>query len=890
MENGNPSENKELIQISSEEMGSDKSELLSKVEGESTSESSSSNDHIREDQTMLSKIDSLRNDLWKEDQEEKKELTRISSEEMRSDSSNIPSEAQEEKKELTRTEETTICNSNLQSEVQGESTSEMQPLSSNDPKKDAQEVPVEMDSLESDLRKKDQEEMHIGMQFSNCNKLQKEIQGEVASGKQFPKDDVQEDLSRELPSPDISIQSEHPREVPNRVQSPSNSDIPREDQGEMPHQSQSLNNEENSNLQHAEAGESLVDLTIGIRELERENPEEKVRSLEEIINEEKEAEPIFDGTEDHDMEATAQGNAWPEKAVAIKNFVREKSVVAVSSVIRRLSGKKDEDGQIDPEAEEKNDSAQSNLKVEQDLNSDIPKESSPRTMERSTWNPLSFIKIGRDLDTDSNSQQRDVLYTDNTFQPLPIKGRIILYTRLGCQDCMESRLYLYHRRLRYVEINIDVYPSRKLELEKFTGSSAVPVVFFNEIPIGGLSVLKEMDESGELKEKINDLISIEPSLKAPVPPLSGEDDESCSGMMDELALIVRKMRDSILVKDRFHRMRRFSNSFVGSEAVDFLSEDQYLERKEAIEFGRKLARKHFFKHVLEENDFEDGNHLYRFLDHDPIISSQCYNIPRGTIDVKPKPIIDIASRLRFLSLAMFEAYTSIDGKHVDYRSIHGSEEFARYLRVVEELQRVEMKEMSREEKLAFFINLYNMMAIHAILMWGYPAGPLERRTMLGDFKYVIGGYTYSLSAIENGILRCNQRPPYNLLKPFGVRDPRTKVALPYPEPLIHFALVNGTRSGPVLRCFSPSNIDKELMEAARNFLRNGGITLDTETKVASVSRILRWYSSDFGKNEVEVLKHAANYLETAKSEEFLELLATTQLKVVYLPYDWGVNC
>lgn len=99
----------------------------------------------------------------------------------------------------------------------------------------------------------------------------------------------------------------------------------------------------------------------------------------------------------------------------------------------------------------------------------------------------------------------------------------------------------------------------------------------------------------------------------------------------------------------------------------------------------------------------------------------------------------------------------------------------RYLRIIQELQRVELQDIPREEKLAFFINLYNMMAIHAILVLGYPVGALERRKLFGDFKYVIGGCTYSLSAIQNGILRGNQRPPYNLMKPFSVKDKRFKV-------------------------------------------------------------------------------------------------------------------
>lgn len=67
-----------------------------------------------------------------------------------------------------------------------------------------------------------------------------------------------------------------------------------------------------------------------------------------------------------------------------------------------------------------------------------------------------------------------------------------------------------------------------------------------------------------------------------------------------------------------------------------------------------------------------------------------------------------------------------------------------------------------------------------------------------------------------------------------------QMALPYPEPLIHFALVFGTRSGPVLQCYSPGDIDKELMEAARGFLRNGGLIIDFDTKVASATKILKW--------------------------------------------------
>ncbi|KAL9816725.1 putative DEP domain, glutaredoxin, Thioredoxin-like superfamily [Arabidopsis thaliana] len=559
---------------------------------------------------------------------------------------------------------------------------------------------------------------------------------------------------------------------------------------------------------------------------------------------------------------SSTSSAWTEKAAAIKNFVRAKSEVAVHTMIRRLSGKLSIDnaahGTKDDEVE------------------------SPKTEGKSLWNPLSYLKM---MQNDEDLVYRE---EETVFEPIVMKGRIILYTRLGCEECRGCRLFLHEKRLRYVEINIDIYPTRKVELEKISGGDVVPMVFFNEKLVGSFKELKVLEESGELEEKIKHLIEETPPREAPLPPFSGEDDASSKGPVDELALIVLKMKPCV-VKDRFYKMRRFKNCFLGSEAVDFLSADQRLERDGAVEVARKLASQLFFQHVLEENLFEDGNHLYRFLDDDPIVSSQCHNIPRGIIDLKPRPIVEIASRLRLVYRAILEAYTSPDGKHVDYRSIHGSEEFARYLRIIQELHRVELEDMQREEKLAFFINLYNMMAIHSILVWGHPAGTFDRTKMFMDFKYVIGGYTYSLSAIQNGILRGNQRPMFNPMKPFGVKDKRSKVALPYAEPLTHFTLVCGTRSGPPLRCFTPGEIDKELMEAARDFLRCGGLRVDLNAKVAEISKIFDWYGVDFGNGKEEILKHASTFLEPQLSEALLDCLVDTQFEVKYQPYDWGLN-
>jgi len=236
-----------------------------------------------------------------------------------------------------------------------------------------------------------------------------------------------------------------------------------------------------------------------------------------------------------------------EKAVALRNFVREKSIVAVSTLMRRLSRKVDED------------------------NSDN---------KGNDVSDLSRDGQSKDVGAEIKTDKREEPIPESPLQPIVMKGRIILYTRLGCRESKEVRKFLYMKRLRYVEINIDVYPNRKIELEKVSGSTSVPIVFFNEVLIGDLSKLKALSESGKLDEKIDFVIAESPSFEAPVPPLSGEDDVSTSGPIDEMALIVRKMKESIVVKDRFSKLRRFTNCFLGCEAVDFLSENQYLERKE----------------------------------------------------------------------------------------------------------------------------------------------------------------------------------------------------------------------------------------------------------------------------------------------------------------------
>lgn len=93
-----------------------------------------------------------------------------------------------------------------------------------------------------------------------------------------------------------------------------------------------------------------------------------------------------------------------------------------------------------------------------------------------------------------------------------------------------------------------------------------------------------------------------------------------------------------------------------------------------------------------------------------------------------------------------------------------------------DLQRVDIFSLSVDETMAFFLNLYNAMVIHAVIRVGRP-GVTDHRAFFSEFQYIIGGYPYSLSTIKNGILRSNRRQPYSFIKPFAAGDKRLEVKI-----------------------------------------------------------------------------------------------------------------
>lgn len=168
---------------------------------------------------------------------------------------------------------------------------------------------------------------------------------------------------------------------------------------------------------------------------------------------------------------------------------------------------------------------------------------------------------------------------------------------------------------------------------------------------------------------------------------------------------------------------------------------------------------------------------------------------------------------------------------------------------------------SKPEKLAFWINAYNLLTIDLIVR--NPG--VESIKSLGSLfqspwtrhKWSIHGKEYTLDEIENEFLR-----------PLG--DPR-----------IHMAINCASISCPNLRRepYKANKIDEQLNDQVRQFLSNAHKGMAFDGDALTLSKIFDWFSADFGgKNGVVtfIRSHAP------------DLPAGTEIRG-YLPYNWNLN-
>ena len=68
---------------------------------------------------------------------------------------------------------------------------------------------------------------------------------------------------------------------------------------------------------------------------------------------------------------------------------------------------------------------------------------------------------------------------------MDIKGRVVVFTIIGCPHCMKAKHTLQNIGIPYTDVRLDAFPQCRNYLKEKTGKSTVPQIFFNNILIGG---------------------------------------------------------------------------------------------------------------------------------------------------------------------------------------------------------------------------------------------------------------------------------------------------------------------------------------------------------------------------------------------------------------------
>jgi len=207
-----------------------------------------------------------------------------------------------------------------------------------------------------------------------------------------------------------------------------------------------------------------------------------------------------------------------------------------------------------------------------------------------------------------------------------------------------------------------------------------------------------------------------------------------------------------------------------------------------------------------------------------------------------------------------------------------------------ELQGIDLGKMDTNTKLAFLINVYNMAITHAFAKVGAPKSGIQRSKFFPRVGYKIGGHAYSFDHIEGGLLRGN-RPgagPLARSGPIPLNDPRLGFVLKESEVdnRIHFALNCGAKSCPPVKKFSAEAVKDELDIVAKAFFMQPE-NFRVEGRTVHITKILGWYSRDFGKTKEEVVLALEPWISTKDFDTIRHLVETKTLKVEYNHYDWS---
>lgn len=201
---------------------------------------------------------------------------------------------------------------------------------------------------------------------------------------------------------------------------------------------------------------------------------------------------------------------------------------------------------------------------------------------------------------------------------------------------------------------------------------------------------------------------------------------------------------------------------------------------------------------------------------------------------------------------------------VDYRSWRSSKSDMKALKnYIKQFKNQSKDIVIGQKKVAAEINLYNALTLNWMLHNKYAKRIKDTNSPWSKKRHVVFSKLISLNNIEHGSLR----------KSIGYKA--------------HAVLVCAAKSCPPLPtyAYSEEKLNEQIDIAFENWLAREDLNeFDVENKKVKLSRIFKWYESDF-KGEYDI----HNILLKYSPEKYHEFLKKKDYKIEYKKYNWEVN-
>ena len=202
-----------------------------------------------------------------------------------------------------------------------------------------------------------------------------------------------------------------------------------------------------------------------------------------------------------------------------------------------------------------------------------------------------------------------------------------------------------------------------------------------------------------------------------------------------------------------------------------------------------------------------------------------------------------------------------EGK-VDYVAIMRDKEDINSIVKTTAITNLDAKDISKNEKKAFYINAYNIMVIKNVVDHYPIKSPKDVDGFFDTIKNEVAGERLTLNEIE-----------------------KNKLMEPYKDARVHFVLVCAAQGCPEIANFAyePKTLDIWLDKRSTKALNDVDfIQVDTKNGKVMISEIFNWYSSDFSKegNEKGALVFINKYRDNKIKSDY---------SVDYYPYNWKLN-